>query len=313
VSAHSLHPPFRHAGFDLNERADMYSAPPLGALGMAFSPGRDAAHHIAACHALVQGGAHAAFGAYPTSLPSGSVASAAAMAVTNLRLDGGDGFEAGRERALNIAFMAGAVMLNDGLLVDAVLRSQLGRDRDSESDGAGHAGFGGSRSSSGSSRGSVGSGSPRDSVGSASPRDSMGSVSPRGGGGAGFVQRGSATTTNPRMLMGSWGWHPERVLERHPEHVPGGKVPASWPGACMLLTALVNGVIQTIEDWYRIRGDEMSYPEDGYAKRAWGPGLVAWMWGRALEAAIAPAARQASWTRRRAAVVAVALGGGRGW
>jgi hypothetical protein len=227
--------PAVRAGFNLNERHSDLSPGPLAVLRMVVSRVTDPAPHLAACEALVRGGAHLALGRDCTNLAGSAIAYEAAKYVTRLRLQDGAEYVAKREETLNARFLAGVLMLGDGLLLDATLRGQLGAGE---------------------------SGSPH----------------------------------------GAWAWYTQRMLDDHPALFPGGKPPTSWPGAAIVLSGIVSGVSFQLDEWYRPI-DYESAPEE-QTKRAYGPGLVAWMWGRALEAAVLPAARHASWTRRRAAVVA---------
>jgi hypothetical protein len=108
--------------------------------------------------------------------------------------------------------------------------------------------------------------------------------------------------------MGAWGWELDRIHSYYGSSLPGGHVPASWPGAALTLMNIAAGVGQALNLHYTPGDNEM--PVDPQPDRAFGPGVVAWVWGRMLEGAVIPAARYASWRRRRAAVVAAVMAEG---
>jgi hypothetical protein len=108
--------------------------------------------------------------------------------------------------------------------------------------------------------------------------------------------------------MGAWGWQLDRMDYDHGASIPGGHLPTSWPGAALTLLGIAAGVRHEMDIFYHY-GDYEAPPED-QSMRALGPGIVAWVWGRMLEGAVIPAARYASWRRRRAAVVTAVMAEG---
>jgi hypothetical protein len=103
--------------------------------------------------------------------------------------------------------------------------------------------------------------------------------------------------------LGSWAAYVDRMVSDHPTAVPG-VMPPSWPGAALMLSAVITGVTYRMDKWYEPEDYQPRGPEP---LRVEIPSLVAWIWGRALPLVVSTA-RHASWRRRRAAVVAAKWG-----